>query len=32
MLRGAIRMEHPDWSEEDINREIARRISHGAIR
>ena len=32
ILRGAIRMEHPDWSEEDVNREIARRISHGAIR
>jgi hypothetical protein len=31
MLRGAIRTEHPDWSEEEVNREIARRISHGVI-
>lgn len=31
MLRGAIRTEFPDWSEEQVNQEIARRISHGAI-
>jgi hypothetical protein len=30
ILRGAIRTEHPDWDSEKINREIARRISHGA--
>jgi len=32
MLRGAIRTEHPGWSEAEVNREIARRISHGVIR
>lgn len=31
MLRGAIRQAHPDWSEQAVNREIARRISHGAV-
>lgn len=32
VLRGAIRTEHPDWSEEQVNREIAIRFSHGAVR
>jgi hypothetical protein len=31
ILRGAIRTEHPDWSVERVNREIARRISHGVV-
>jgi hypothetical protein len=31
MLRGAIRQQHPDWDEEAVNREIARRISHGEV-
>ncbi len=31
ILRAAIRSEHPDWSEDAINREIARRISHGVV-
>jgi hypothetical protein len=31
ILRGAIRTEHPDWDTERVNREIARRISHGAV-
>lgn len=30
ILRGAIRTEHPDWDVDQVNREIARRISHGA--
>ncbi len=29
ILRGAIRTEHPDWSVDQVNCEIARRISHG---
>ncbi|MDZ4847673.1 MAG: hypothetical protein SGI77_00120 [Pirellulaceae bacterium] len=29
ILRGAIRTEHPDWTIEQVNQEIARRISHG---
>lgn len=32
MLRGVIIAEHPDWNETEVNREIARRISHGVIR
>jgi hypothetical protein len=31
MLRGAITAEHPEWNENQVNREIARRISHGVI-
>jgi hypothetical protein len=31
ILRGAIQTEHPDWTEEQVNREIAHRISHGAV-
>ena len=30
-LRGAIRTEHPDWNEDQVNREIAKRISHGVV-
>lgn len=32
ILRGAIRTEHPDWSMEQVNREIACRISHGLVK
>lgn len=31
ILRGAIRTEHPDWSDEQVHREVARRISRGAV-
>jgi len=31
MIRGALRQQHPDWNDEMINREIARRVSHGAV-
>jgi len=31
ILRGAIRTEHPDWDADRVNREIAQRISHGAV-
>lgn len=31
ILRGAIRTEHPDWDIDRVNREIARRISHGLV-
>lgn len=31
ILRGAIQTEHPDWNAEQINQEIARRISHGLV-
>jgi Rv0078B-related antitoxin len=30
MLRNILRGEHPDWSQEEIDREVARRLSHGA--
>lgn len=32
ILRGAIRTEHPDWTEDQVNREIACRISHGVVK
>ena len=32
ILRGAIRTEHPDWSVDQVNREIAQRISHGLVK
>lgn len=31
MIRGKLRADHPDWSEEAITRETARRLSHGAV-
>lgn len=31
MIRGVLRQEHPEWSDEAIDREIARRISHGKV-
>lgn len=31
ILRAAIRTEHAGWSEDQVNREIARRISHGVV-
>lgn len=31
MLRAVIAREHPDWTEDEVNRMVARRLSHGAI-
>jgi hypothetical protein len=31
MLISHLKTEHPDWDEEQIGRETARRLSHGAI-
>ena len=31
ILRGAILTQHPDWNTDQVNREIARRISHGMV-
>ncbi len=31
IVRGAIRRERPDWNEEQVNHEIARRMSHGVV-
>ncbi len=31
MIGGVLRQEHPEWSEEEVLREIARRISHGRV-
>ena len=31
MLISHLRAEHPDWDEQQINHEAARRLSHGAI-
>ena len=30
MLRNLLRAEHRDWSTQEIDREVARRLSHGA--
>ena len=31
MLINLMQAEHPDWSEAAVNREVARRMSHGAV-
>jgi hypothetical protein len=31
VISGALRSEHPDWSEEQIRKAVARRLSHGAV-
>lgn len=31
MMASHLRMQHPDWSEEQVQREVSRRISHGAV-
>ena len=31
MLISMLRSEHPDWNEDQINAEAARRLSHGAV-
>jgi len=31
ILRGAIQTQHSDWTIEEVNQEIARRISHGVV-
>ncbi len=31
MLLSHLTAEHPDWSEEQVTREVARRISHGFV-
>lgn len=31
MLSAHLRREHPDWSGEQLQREVARRMSHGAV-
>lgn len=30
MVRAAIRQEHPEWNDDQVLREAARRLSHGA--
>ncbi|MBN1346584.1 MAG: hypothetical protein JXQ73_28095 [Phycisphaerae bacterium] len=31
MIVSMLRAEHPDWNDGQINRETARRLSHGAV-
>jgi hypothetical protein len=31
MLLSHLTAEHPDWSDERVRREVARRLSHGAV-
>ncbi|HUE74196.1 MAG TPA: hypothetical protein VMP01_25170 [Pirellulaceae bacterium] len=30
LIRDKLRFDHPDWNAEQIDREVVRRISHGA--
>jgi hypothetical protein len=30
-LAARLRQEHPDWPEQQVRREVARRLSHGAV-
>ena len=30
LIRGTIRQQHPDWTEDQVRRETANRLSHGA--
>lgn len=30
MIRGSLRQQHPEWGEDAVLREAARRLSHGA--
>lgn len=30
IVRSSVRQQHPEWSEDEILREAARRLSHGA--
>jgi hypothetical protein len=31
MLRSILKAGHPDWTDEQIRHEVARRLSHGAV-
>lgn len=31
MIRSNLRRDHPDWTEEEVDRMTARRLSHGAV-
>jgi len=31
MIRNNLRRDHPDWTEEELDRTTARRLSHGAV-
>jgi Rv0078B-related antitoxin len=31
MIRANLRREHPDWTDEEVRRATARRMSHGAV-
>ncbi len=31
LVRKLIVQEHPDWSEEEVQRQVARRMSHGTV-
>ncbi len=31
LMQSVLRQEHPEWSDEEIQRQVARRMSHGAV-
>jgi len=30
LIRGTLRQQHPDWTDDEVQRETANRLSHGA--
>jgi hypothetical protein len=31
MIREIVKAEHPDWTDEEVERQVAKRMSHGAV-
>jgi hypothetical protein len=31
MIRIGLKQEHPDWTKEDLDKQVAHRMSHGAV-
>jgi hypothetical protein len=31
MIQRILRHQHPEWTDEAVNREVVRRLSHGAV-
>lgn len=31
LIESAVRQRHPDWSDQEVQREVARRMSHGMV-
>ena len=31
IVKGSVQLQHPEWNDSEIKREVARRMSHGAL-